>query len=59
MKQAIKKFEKAKDFLICIDSDGCVLDTMDVKHMRCLGRAWYTNGIWRNTKMRLSDCGER
>ena len=37
MKQAIKKFEKAKDFLICIDSDGCVLDTMDVKHMRCLG----------------------
>lgn len=37
MKQAIKKIEKAKDFLICIDSDGCVLDTMDVKHMRCLG----------------------
>ena len=37
MKQAIKKFEKAKDFLICIDSDGCVLDTMDVKYMRCLG----------------------
>ena len=23
--------------MICIDSDGCVLDTMDVKHMRCLG----------------------
>ena len=28
---------KTKEFLICIDSDGCVMDTMDVKHMRCLG----------------------
>lgn len=37
MKEAIKEFEKTKDFLICVDSDGCVLDTMDVKHMRCLG----------------------
>lgn len=23
--------------MICIDSDGCVMDTMDVKHMRCFG----------------------
>lgn len=37
MKEAIKEFQKTKDFLICIDSDGCVLDTMDVKHMRCFG----------------------
>lgn len=37
MKEAIKEFEKTKDFLICVDSDGCVLDTMDVKHMCCLG----------------------
>lgn len=35
MKRALKEFEKAKDYLICVDSDGCVLDTMDVKHMRC------------------------
>ena len=50
MKQAIKKFEKAKDFLICIDSDGCVLDTMDVKHMRCLavpGTPMESGGIQR------------
>lgn len=25
-------FEKRKDFLICVDSDGCAMDTMDVKH---------------------------
>ena len=37
MKGLLNDFEKTKDFLICIDSDGCVLDTMDVKHMRCFG----------------------
>ena len=35
MKEALMGFEKSRDFLICIDSDGCALDTMDVKHMRC------------------------
>lgn len=37
MKKDIKEFQKTKDFLVCIDSDGCVMDTMDVKHMRCFG----------------------
>lgn len=37
MKEALKDFQKTKDFLVCVDSDGCVLDTMDTKHMRCLG----------------------
>ncbi len=30
-------FKKQKDLLICIDSDGCAMDTMDVKHIRCFG----------------------
>lgn len=30
-------FVKKKDFLICIDSDGCVMDTMDIKHFECFG----------------------
>lgn len=30
-------FKKQKDFLICVDSDGCAMDTMDVKHIRCFG----------------------
>lgn len=37
MKEDMKEFRKTRDFLICIDSDGCVMDTMDVKHMRCFG----------------------
>ena len=34
MKEDVKEFRKTRDYLICIDSDGCVMDTMDVKHMR-------------------------
>ena len=30
-------FSKKKDFLICIDSDGCAMDTMDIKHIQCFG----------------------
>ena len=33
-------FEKQKDFLICIDSDGCAMDTMNVKHIECFGPEW-------------------
>lgn len=28
---------KKKDFLICVDSDGCAMDTMDMKHFQCFG----------------------
>lgn len=30
-------FSKKKDFLICIDSDGCAMNTMEVKHIHCFG----------------------
>ncbi len=30
-------FVKTKDYLICVDSDGCAMDTMDIKHFRCFG----------------------
>lgn len=30
-------FNKTKDFLVCVDSDGCAMDTMDIKHFRCFG----------------------
>ncbi|MCI5699866.1 MAG: HAD hydrolase-like protein [Lachnospiraceae bacterium] len=26
-----------KDYLVCIDSDGCAMDTMTVKHVECFG----------------------
>ncbi len=37
MKIAIEEFEKSKDFLVCVDSDGCAMDTMEVKHRKCFG----------------------
>lgn len=30
-------FAKQKEFLVCVDSDGCAMDTMDIKHFRCFG----------------------
>lgn len=30
-------FVRKKDFLVCVDSDGCAMDTMDIKHIRCFG----------------------
>ncbi len=30
-------FEKKQNYLVCVDSDGCAMDTMDIKHIRCFG----------------------
>ena len=30
-------FSKKHDYLICVDSDGCVMDTMNCKHFNCFG----------------------
>ncbi len=32
-----QEFRKNKDYLVCIDSDGCAMDTMNIKHIRCFG----------------------
>lgn len=37
MKITIEEFKKSKDFLVCVDSDGCAMDTMEVKHRKCFG----------------------
>ncbi len=31
------EFNKSKDYLICVDSDGCAIDTMNIKHKQCFG----------------------
>ena len=28
-------FQKKSDCIVCIDSDGCAMDTMEVKHRTC------------------------
>ena len=35
-------FEKKHDYLVCVDSDGCVMDTMNCKHFRCFGPCMVT-----------------
>ncbi len=37
MSMDLEHFTKKKDYLICVDSDGCAMDTMDIKHFRCFG----------------------
>ena len=32
-----ESFERKHDFLVCVDSDGCVMDTMNCKHFHCFG----------------------
>lgn len=39
-------FHKTSDYVVCIDSDGCAMDTMEVKHRECFGPQWiYTYGL--------------
>ena len=33
----ISNFTKKKDYLVCVDSDGCAIDSMDIKHINCFG----------------------
>ncbi len=37
MSTKLQEFRKEKEYLICVDSDGCAMDTMDIKHIRCFG----------------------
>lgn len=30
-------YRKSREYLVCIDSDGCAMDTMDCKHIHCFG----------------------
>ena len=35
-------FVKKHEYLICVDSDGCVMDTMNCKHFHCFGPCMVT-----------------
>ena len=35
--KTLSEYQKKKEFLVCVDSDGCAMDTMDIKHFRCFG----------------------
>lgn len=37
MEETWRSFKKRREFLVCVDSDGCAMDTMDIKHIECFG----------------------
>ena len=37
MANDLNTFEKKHEYLVCVDSDGCAMDTMDIKHFTCFG----------------------
>ena len=37
MNSLTDNFKKKHDLLICVDSDGCAMNTMDIKHFTCFG----------------------
>ena len=37
MPDILEGYRKQKEYLICVDSDGCAMDTMDTKHITCFG----------------------
>lgn len=44
-------FERKHDYLVCVDSDGCVMDTMNCKHFHCFGPCMvdeWNLGQWRD-----------
>ena len=45
-------FERKHEYLVCVDSDGCVMDTMNCKHFHCFGPCMVTEwGLeeWKET----------
>ena len=34
---ALDDFRALRRFAVCVDSDGCAMDTMNIKHIRCFG----------------------
>ena len=47
----IKSFVRKHDLLVCVDSDGCAMDTMNCKHIYCFGPCMVDEwelGEWRD-----------
>lgn len=40
MDYSIKSFVKTNEYLVCIDSDGCAIDSMTIKHNKAFGPAF-------------------
>ncbi len=48
-------FERKRDYLVCVDSDGCVMDTMNCKHFHCFGPCMVTEWGLEEWKQEILD----
>lgn len=48
-------FERKHDYLVCVDSDGCVMDTMNCKHFNCFGPCMVTEWCLEEWKDEILD----
>ena len=39
---SLDEFRRIRNFAVCVDSDGCAMDTMNIKHIRCFGPCMVT-----------------
>ncbi len=62
MEERLTAYRKKREYLVCADSDGSVMDTMNIKHQRCFGpcllQVWEFNGceqkvleLWNNLNL--------
>ncbi|MEG1447195.1 MAG: HAD family hydrolase [Ruthenibacterium sp.] len=35
-----ENYKPHSEYLVCVDSDGCAMDTMDIKHIECFAPQW-------------------
>lgn len=55
MADRFMSYTKRSDHLICVDSDGCAMDTMDIMHIRCFGPCMVEEwelGEWRDAVLK-------
>ena len=48
-------FVRKHDYLVCVDSDGCVMDTMNCKHFHCFGPCMVTEWGLEEWKEKILD----
>ena len=51
-------YKKTRDLLVCVDSDGCAMDTMNCKHFHCFGPCMVTEWGLEEWKRRYKE-GEK
>ena len=51
----LPEFIKKKEYLVCVDSDGCAMDTMNIKHYLCFGPCMITEWELEEFKDEVAD----